>query len=81
MRTLGGADLAGDIRFRTNPDRVEHATAGQIPQVASPLSLDGRRLAPRVAPPLLGQHTTEILTELGVDEQTQAALRAAGTIR
>jgi crotonobetainyl-CoA:carnitine CoA-transferase CaiB-like acyl-CoA transferase len=60
---------------------VEHATAGQIPQVASPLSLDGQRLAPRAAPPTLGQHTGEILTELGIDEQTQATLRAAGTIR
>ncbi len=59
---------------------VEHATAGSIPQVASPLSLDGRRLAPRSAPPTLGQHTAEVLTELGVDERTQAELRAVGAI-
>jgi crotonobetainyl-CoA:carnitine CoA-transferase CaiB-like acyl-CoA transferase len=60
---------------------VQHAIAGQIPQVASPLSLDGERLAPRAAPPTLGQHTTDILTELGVDQRAQDALRAAGTIR
>ncbi|MFE4958962.1 CaiB/BaiF CoA transferase family protein [Streptomyces sp. NPDC056653] len=59
---------------------VEHI-AGPIPQVASPLSLDGKRLTPRSAPPTLGQHTTEVLSELGVDSDTQAALRASGTIR
>jgi crotonobetainyl-CoA:carnitine CoA-transferase CaiB-like acyl-CoA transferase len=32
------------------------------------------------APPLLGQHTAEVLAELGVDEEHLAALESRGVI-
>jgi len=43
---------------------VEHPRAGPIGQVGAPWKLDGCSLPIRLAPPLLGQHTTEVLTEV-----------------
>ena len=44
---------------------VDHP-AGSVRVVGSPLRLDGERPRVRRAPPLLGQHTTEVLTGLGL---------------
>ena len=45
-----------------------------------PLSFDGRRPAPRFAPPKLGEHTAEVLSALGYDAERQGELRARGAI-
>ncbi|WP_218510017.1 CaiB/BaiF CoA-transferase family protein [Variovorax sp. dw_308] len=52
----------------------------QIVGVASPLRLSATPPVLRHAPPALGQHTFEVLAELGVDAQQAAALRAAGVV-
>jgi crotonobetainyl-CoA:carnitine CoA-transferase CaiB-like acyl-CoA transferase len=52
----------------------------QIVGVASPLRLQGTPPVLRHAPPALGQHTDEVLAEMGLDEQQRAALRVAGVI-
>ncbi|MGK6308918.1 CaiB/BaiF CoA transferase family protein [Variovorax sp. DT-64] len=52
----------------------------QIAGVASPLRLQGTPPVLRRAPPALGQHTDEVLAELGLDELQRAALRGAGVI-
>jgi crotonobetainyl-CoA:carnitine CoA-transferase CaiB-like acyl-CoA transferase len=44
--------------------KVEHPKAGQISQVGAPWKIDGRSSAIRRPPPLLGQHTAEVLREL-----------------
>ena len=43
--------------------------------VASPLKLSATPVTLRHAPPLLGQHTDEVLTELGLDARELAQLR------
>jgi crotonobetainyl-CoA:carnitine CoA-transferase CaiB-like acyl-CoA transferase len=125
----GLADLAGDARYATNPQRVEHrlelvarlaatiarrptaewlgvlASAnvpggpvrtipeafahapyalvehahprlGSVRTVRSPIGLDGAYPTAVAAPPLLGQHTGEVLGELGYDDAERAALLA-----
>jgi formyl-CoA transferase len=52
----------------------------QIVGVASPLRLKGTPPVLRHAPPALGQHTDEVLGELGIDEKRRAALREAGVV-
>ena len=43
--------------------------AGPLRVVGSPYRLDGKRPRVRRAPPLLGQHTTEVLTALGLSAE------------
>ncbi len=46
----------------------------------NPILLDERRLPLRMAPPRHGQHTDEILAEIGVDPAEIARLRAEGVV-
>ena len=44
---------------------VEHPAIGRLPLTRSPIRLEAEDLGEPLAPPLLGQHTEEILRELG----------------
>jgi crotonobetainyl-CoA:carnitine CoA-transferase CaiB-like acyl-CoA transferase len=57
---------------------VQHPTAGELQLIGSPIRMDGLR--PPQAPPLLGQHTAEVLAEMGVSEDEIAALKARGAV-
>jgi crotonobetainyl-CoA:carnitine CoA-transferase CaiB-like acyl-CoA transferase len=60
---------------------VPHPTAGSVPLVASPLRIPTAPTAVRYPPPLLGEHTEEILGNmLGYDATAVAALRTEGVI-
>ncbi|MGE0802343.1 MAG: CaiB/BaiF CoA transferase family protein [Lautropia sp.] len=52
----------------------------RIRGVRSPLRLSEHPPVVRSAPPALGEHTDEVLAELGVDAAERERLRAAGTI-
>ena len=43
---------------------VEHPAAGRIQQVGAPWKIDGESIPVRYPPPVLGQHTAEVLHEL-----------------
>jgi formyl-CoA transferase len=49
------------VKTRDVVATVEHPTAGPLPLVASPLHISGQRLPVRMPPPLLGQHTHELV--------------------
>jgi crotonobetainyl-CoA:carnitine CoA-transferase CaiB-like acyl-CoA transferase len=51
-----------------------------IASVASPLRLTATPPVLRRAPPMLGEHTDEVLAGLGLDTVQRAALRAAGVV-
>lgn len=59
---------------------VAHPLIEHLRLVGSPLRADGTRPEPRSAPPLLGQHTDEVLAELGYDGAAVSALRAGGVV-
>ncbi len=56
------------------------AAIESIATVASPLRLTDTPPVLRNAPPSLGQHTDEVLAELGLDAARMAALRGAGVV-
>ncbi len=59
---------------------VAHPTAGTVRTVGCPVRLTATPPQVRSAPPTLGQHTDELLAELGVDADRVAALRESGTV-
>jgi crotonobetainyl-CoA:carnitine CoA-transferase CaiB-like acyl-CoA transferase len=59
---------------------VPHPAGVDVPQVGSPMRFAEAPLRVPAAPPLLGQHSDDILGELGYGAARIAALRAAGAI-
>ena len=60
---------------------LTHPLAGQVPLVRSPMRLSKTPVVEKSAPPLLGEHTREILQkDLGMDDAKIAHLEALGII-
>ena len=60
---------------------LKHPYDAELPTVANPVRFSADAVSYRSAPPLLGQHSGEVLADwLGYSEQTIAELRKAGTI-
>jgi crotonobetainyl-CoA:carnitine CoA-transferase CaiB-like acyl-CoA transferase len=69
--------LAANGMLRT----VEHPGIGPLTQLGAPYRLGGETLGIRRPPPGLGEHTTEVLTELlDLDLEEIEALRKDGTV-
>ncbi len=71
------------VRARGMRIEMDHpkAGSGKVPLIANPLKMSATPPQYRMAPPVLGQHTDEVLAEvLGLDDAEIADLKKAGTV-
>ena len=81
INTLDQVFVHPQVRSRGMRVEMEHALAASVPLVANPLRLSESPVAYRRAPPLLGQHTAEVLQEwLAIDEGELRQLRESAIV-
>ena len=68
------------VKHRKVLIEIAHPQAGKVPLVASPMRFKEAPLVHDRAPPLLGEHSIEILKELNIDDARIAQLRADGIV-
>ncbi|HWH82741.1 MAG TPA: CaiB/BaiF CoA-transferase family protein [Burkholderiaceae bacterium] len=82
IRNVPEVVASPEVKARGLIKMVAHPTAGEIRMAGSPLSLSETPLREPYAPPLLGQHSRQILfEELGYDAERVRALETAGIVR
>lgn len=69
-----------DLTDKAQPATNNEATQVMVKTVASPLRLTATPPVVLRAPPTLGQHTDEVLIELGLSTEDISALRARGVV-
>lgn len=80
-RVLTLAEAFDDPQARHHGMLVEfeHPIAGHVRTTGSPIRIDGDQARAGSIPPMLGQHTTSVLAELGVDPDTINKMIDEGT--
>ena len=68
------------VRSRDMTVEIAHPLSETVHLVASPMRLSATPVQYRRAPPLLGQHTAEVLNEMGLSAAEIEALRDRGAI-
>jgi len=72
-------DVVADEQFHAAHSVVDVPDEqGTMPMLATPVDFDGRPPEPRWRAPLLGEHTREVLRDLGLDEDASASLLTEG---
>ncbi len=59
---------------------MAHARLGEIKMTGIPVRLEGTPGQVRLPPPALGEHTSAVLAELGIDSTQERELRQAGVV-
>jgi crotonobetainyl-CoA:carnitine CoA-transferase CaiB-like acyl-CoA transferase len=80
INNLAEAFADPQVHARAMTVAMPHPLTDALRLVASPLKLSATPVQYRCAPPLLGQHTDEVLAQLGFDDEQQRALRGEGAI-
>jgi crotonobetainyl-CoA:carnitine CoA-transferase CaiB-like acyl-CoA transferase len=80
VRSVAEALQAPETAKRNMLWKIQHPTAGELTMVGSPLKLSETPPLNHMAPPKLGQHTREILLELGYREAEIRRFEQKGVI-
>ena len=80
INTIAEAFEEEQVKARNIRFDLPHALAGSVPQIASPMHFSGTPLKLERPPPLLGEHTQEILESLGLSSEQIEGLRNLGAI-
>jgi len=80
INDLGDVFADPQVLARGMKTTVAHPHDDALELVASPMKLSATPVQTHRAPPLLGQHTDEVLEELGLGAEARAALRAQGVL-
>jgi crotonobetainyl-CoA:carnitine CoA-transferase CaiB-like acyl-CoA transferase len=74
-------DLLDDPHLRASGGLLETRIGNKSLHVpALPVALDGQRLPKRLDPPALGEHATQLLSQLGYSSEDQARLKDEGVV-
>lgn len=69
------------VRHRGMAVRIPHSTAGEVRVVGSPMKFSATPIAYDMPPPVLGEHTDEVLRALaGIEAPELARLRESGVV-
>ena len=80
INDLGDVFADPHVRAREMTVQLPHPRAGQVNLVASPMKFSATPVQYRRPPPLLGEHTAEVLQEFGIGDAELAELRRAGAV-
>jgi crotonobetainyl-CoA:carnitine CoA-transferase CaiB-like acyl-CoA transferase len=81
VNTVPAALAQPQVAARDMVVEVEHPVAGTLKMLGSPLKLSAQPASIRRPPPVLGEHTDEVLAEAGYTPAQIAELRQAGVVR
>jgi len=80
VNTMGEALADPQVAARGLVQHMEHPVEGTIPQLGFPVKFSDTPGRLRRPPPMLGEHSEEILAELGYDAAAIDQMRASGQI-
>lgn len=81
VRTLDEVFASEQARARGLRIDMPHETAGTVPQVRCPIRMSGSDVGAEIAPPLLGQHTDDVLGTLGLGADEITALEEKNIVQ
>ena len=81
VNDLDGVFANPQVRHRGLRTTVDHPVSGRVDMLRNPIRLSGTPIEDYRTPPTLGQHTSEVLTEvLGLRQEEIARLESAGAL-